>query len=286
MPPTPPGCEAFGRNERRQEGQRPDPPGPRDGRQQHQAHPAQPARLDEVRVRRAHGVAVDAPGPDAPPPAPLDGVVDGHHDRGPRGTKVSTRSLEQDARAGPRTPRRAAEHAVVVHEVALPRKAHDPQHARHRAPARRQQRADQEHLGVAPGAVDEERREGQDDPGEAGGQLRHGASLGGDAATLPAVPASSPALAHPLTDPRRLNGQSRAEGTSPPRAAKRNRRGRVLGCACGPHHPHRFRSGIATPHASPAGQADGRRAHPPFPTRGATPMPRSSVQPTHILEDD
>ena len=59
-------------------------------------------------------------------------------------------------------------------------------------PVRRQQRADQEHLGVAPGAVDEQRREGPDDPGEAGGQLRHGASLGGDAATLPATPASSP----------------------------------------------------------------------------------------------
>ena len=32
VPPTPPGCETFGRNERPQEGQRPDPPGPRDGR--------------------------------------------------------------------------------------------------------------------------------------------------------------------------------------------------------------------------------------------------------------
>jgi hypothetical protein len=50
---------------------------------------------------------------------------------------------------------------------------------------------------VLPGAVDEQRRERQDDRGEAGGQAWHGAFLGGDAASLPATPASSPVLTPP-----------------------------------------------------------------------------------------
>ncbi len=52
--------------------------------------------------------------------------------------------------------------------------ARDAQDARHRAAARRQDRADQQQLGMAPGAVDEQRRERQDDPGEAGRQGQHG----------------------------------------------------------------------------------------------------------------
>jgi hypothetical protein len=58
---------------------------------------------------------------------------------------------------------------VEVHEPPFLRAAHNPQQARYRAPTRCQDRANQQHLGVAPGALDEERREGEDDPGEAGG---------------------------------------------------------------------------------------------------------------------
>ena len=68
-------------------------------------------------------------------------------------------------------------------------------------PARRRRRADPEHLGAAPGALDDERRDGPDDPHEAGGPMRHGASPGGDAATRPAAPASSPAPAHQPAPP-------------------------------------------------------------------------------------
>src|SRR3712207_4902715 len=59
-----------------QERQRPDPPGPGDRDQHHQAEPAQAAGLDEVALRRAHGVAVDAFGADPLAAPALDRVVD------------------------------------------------------------------------------------------------------------------------------------------------------------------------------------------------------------------
>jgi len=106
---------------------------------------------------------------------------------------------EQDAAASPRVPYGAAEDAVIVHEVALARATSDPQKACHGAPARGQNGADQQGPSVPPGAVDEQGRERQDDPGEAGGPVWHRASLGRDTTSLPVVPASSPTLTQPLT---------------------------------------------------------------------------------------
>ena len=54
------------------------------------------------------------------------------------------------------------------------RETHDAQDACHRAPARCQDRADQQNLRVPPGALDEEWRKRQDDPGKAGGKERNG----------------------------------------------------------------------------------------------------------------
>jgi hypothetical protein len=140
-----------------------------------------------VGIRRAHGIAVDALGRDALAAAALDGVVGSKHDGTVR-RKGCDEQPEEDLGSGARAPCSAAEHAVVVDEAALARAAGDPQQARHGAPARSQDRADEEHAGVPPGAVDEQRRERQDDRGEAGGQVRHGASLARDAASLPSRP--------------------------------------------------------------------------------------------------
>jgi hypothetical protein len=181
-----------------EERQRPNPLSPRDGCDQHQAHPAQPARLHEVGLRRAHRIAVDAARPDAPAPAALDGVVEGHDHRPARRKGVNEKP-EQEAGTRSRAPYGAAEHTVVVDEVALVRATCAPQKAGHGAPPGNQDRANQQHTGVPPGAVDEQGREGQDDRGEAGGQVGHGASLGGDAPNLPVTPASSPAPAQLLT---------------------------------------------------------------------------------------
>lgn len=56
-----------------------------------------------------------------------------------------------------------------VDEVPVARMARDPQDVRHGALTRDQDRADQQKPGMAPGAVDEQRCERQDDPDEAGG---------------------------------------------------------------------------------------------------------------------
>jgi hypothetical protein len=58
---------------------------------------------------------------------------------------------------------------MEVHEVPLLAAARDASHARDGAASRSQDRADQKDLRVPPGALDEQRREGADDPGEAGG---------------------------------------------------------------------------------------------------------------------
>jgi hypothetical protein len=50
---------------------------------------------------------------------------------------------------------------VDVHELALPRAAHDAQDACHGALPRCEDRADQQDLSVSPRAVDEQRRECQ-----------------------------------------------------------------------------------------------------------------------------
>lgn len=86
-----------------------------------------------------------------------------------------------------------------VHEMAAPRPARDPQHARYRAPPRTEDRTDQQGLSMPPRPVDEQRGELQDDPGEAGGQVRHEASLARDTISLSITPASSPSAFHGMS---------------------------------------------------------------------------------------
>ena len=164
---------ALGGHEGGEEGQRPDPPCPGNRGQQHQAEPAQAAGLDEVAAGGADRITIDAAGPDALAPAPLDRVVEAQHHRAARRERRD-QVPEQDAGAGVGRPGGAVEDAVEVDEATLMGTAHDTQQAGDRASARSQDGAQEQDPGVAPGAVDEQRREGQDDPGEAGGQVRHG----------------------------------------------------------------------------------------------------------------
>lgn len=143
----------------RQERQRPDPVCPWDRGQEHEAEPAQAARLDEVPVAGPHGIAVDAFRRNALATPALDGVVNAQHDW-PRRREGSNQQAEQQARGSPRAPGRAVQHAVVVHEPPLARQAGDTQDARHRALARGQDGAGQQHLSVAPTALKEQGRKG------------------------------------------------------------------------------------------------------------------------------
>src|SRR4051794_41955583 len=85
---------------------------------------------------------------------------------------------------------------MVVGEPPLPSEPGDPQEAGHRALARRQDGTDQQQLGAAPRPLlQEHRREGSDEGGEAGWQAWHGGVSRrgwGSPSLPPAPPASKP----------------------------------------------------------------------------------------------
>jgi hypothetical protein len=112
-----------------------------------------------VSIGRAHRIAVDALGRDAFAAPALDRIVNAqdHRTAGHEGLEQQT---QQPVGAIPFAPAGPAEHAMVVHEMALPAEAGDPQDARDRALARCQDRAEEQHLGVPPTALEEEWREG------------------------------------------------------------------------------------------------------------------------------
>lgn len=89
----------------------------------------------------------------------LNGVVNPEHNR-PAWRKGGDQQPEQGARRGARAPGGAAQHAVVVHEPPLARKAGDAQDAGHGALAGCQDGAGQQHGGVPPTALKEQGREG------------------------------------------------------------------------------------------------------------------------------
>src|SRR3954447_13235364 len=107
---------------------------------------------------------------------------------------------------------------MVVGEPPLPAEAGDPQEAGHRALAGRQDGTDQQQLGVAPRPLlQEHRREGSDEGGEAGWQAWHGgvSRRGWGSLSLPPPPPPSrprPPLGRPPNLPP--NGQSRAYAAS------------------------------------------------------------------------
>lgn len=81
----------------------------------------------------------------------------------------------------------------------------------------------------------------------------------GEAVSLPELRMLSPKAAEPPQKAVRIAMRKpfdwrHGRGLCPHTPATGNRRDRVLGCACGPHHSHRFPVAVATPHASPAGQ--------------------------------
>src|SRR5262252_10661284 len=77
----------------------------------HEGKPAQAARLDEMAVRGAHRIAVDAARRDLLAPAPLDGVVDADDDR-PVRQETFEDYHQQLAGNGPAVPARLAEHMM------------------------------------------------------------------------------------------------------------------------------------------------------------------------------
>jgi hypothetical protein len=111
-----------------------------------------------VPLRGADRVTIDPLGADALAASAFDVVVEAQQHR-PRRHEGVQQQPEQHARRRPPAPGGAVEHAVVVDEPPLPAEPADAQDAGHRALARHQDGADQQHLGVPPGVLAEERRE-------------------------------------------------------------------------------------------------------------------------------
>jgi ABC-type sugar transport system ATPase subunit len=129
-----------------------------DRREAHHAQPPQAARLHDGRVRGSDRVAVDPLRADPPPAPPLDGVVEPEDER-PGGRERAHEEAPPGAAGGQRRPHGAAEHAVVATAAALLREAQDAPHAGHGAHAGREDGAEQERAGVAPGALAAQRRD-------------------------------------------------------------------------------------------------------------------------------
>jgi hypothetical protein len=102
-------------------------------------------------------ITVDALGRNALAAAALDRVVQAQHHR-PGRSEDADQQAQQQAGGVAGGPGGAVEHPVVVGETPLPREPDDTQQARHRALAGGQDGAEQQHFGVAPSPVAEERR--------------------------------------------------------------------------------------------------------------------------------
>ena len=83
-------------------------------RQQHEREPAQAARLDEVAMRRAHRISIDATNLDPRSPSPFYGIVEADHHR----IVVANEGIDEQAEQAAREPRLEpyvpVEHAVIV----------------------------------------------------------------------------------------------------------------------------------------------------------------------------
>src|SRR5919112_4233840 len=149
-------------------------------------------------IGRAHRIAVDALGCDALAAPTLDGVVETENDRTRRDKGMDQQAQHQPGRLAS-VPASPAEHAMIIDEVALAAEANDAQEAGDGAFAGRQNSPDEQHLGMAPGAVAKQRGKGYNDRGEAGGQVQHGGVSWRKRCQITASFASPPALPnHPL----------------------------------------------------------------------------------------
>jgi hypothetical protein len=141
--------EALGRTQDRQKGQRPDPLGPGERRQQHTRQPAQATGFDQMRVRGAHGVTVDAFGFNPLAASPLDGIIQAtHHDT--RRDEHRYHEPEEQPTGGERRPDGAIEDPMIRLKVGGCAASHNLENRGDRPLPRRKNGAGEEHFDVLP----------------------------------------------------------------------------------------------------------------------------------------
>src|SRR5215813_5798753 len=105
----------------------------------HERKPAQTTSLDEVSVRRAHRVSIDATRCDLLPPTALDRVIHADHHGAVGQERLEDHSHKLACHRAAR-PSRLTEHMVVARETSSRPKPHHPQGSAHRALAGREDR--------------------------------------------------------------------------------------------------------------------------------------------------
>jgi hypothetical protein len=149
-----------------------DAAGPRYVDEQLRGQPAQTTGLYKVPLRRADGVAVDAPSVDLTSPTSLDGVIDANHHGGVGAQKGGDQQAQQPARHGVGRPYSLVEHTMIDRKVILLLPPNNTQCRRDGSLARRQDGACHQQQDVLPGRAGEK-------PGRAGEPRQQASWQGG-----------------------------------------------------------------------------------------------------------
>lgn len=150
---------AFGRSQRREEGQGPHPPGPRDRGQKRHADPSQAAGLHEVAVAGTHRVPVDALRFDLLSPAPLQRLIDAQDERFSFGHESLHEQPQQHTARLPARPVGAAQDPMVAMEAPLLVQAHRAQGRTDGPSSGSEDRPRHQHHGVLEDALGKQWRE-------------------------------------------------------------------------------------------------------------------------------
>lgn len=119
-------------------------------RQQHHTKPAQSAGFDEVAVRGAYRIAVDATRLDLAPPSSLKSVIETDNDRA-IGNKRADQELQQTAGDPSARPAVAVQHPMIVGEARPLLQPHDTKCRGNGPPSGAEYSASDQHEDVPPG---------------------------------------------------------------------------------------------------------------------------------------
>jgi hypothetical protein len=120
----------FGGSQHGQKRQCPHTLGPRNLSQEHEAEPAQPTGFDEMRIRRAHRIAIDAARFDLASPTPLDRVIQAQH-QWPLRDKGGYQHAHQYQTSLTAIPRSAVQNSMIILKPPLLPQSHHTQRAAH-----------------------------------------------------------------------------------------------------------------------------------------------------------
>src|SRR5215213_7647724 len=163
MPLSPLFCVAFGRGQRRKEGQRPNPRGPWDRSQQRQANPPQSTSFDDVGVAGSDRVAVDPFCRDLLALTSLHRLVHAYHQRRFAYQCLHKQSQQEAARL-PTRPGGTAQNPMVAAEPFLFVQAHRSESGGYGSLAWGEDQTSEQQLNMLPDAIGEQWREGGQEP--------------------------------------------------------------------------------------------------------------------------